>query len=399
MNSIFRLEGVIQQYAWGGHQYIPNLLGFEPQKGQPYAELWMGAHPRGASKLLTPNSSVSLPDAIERNPEILGNQVRKKFGNHLPYLFKVLEVKQMLSIQAHPNKKQAEEGFKRENETGIPLNAPHRNYKDDNHKPEVMIALSDFWLLHGFRKKEEVSQLIKSTPEFKELAPLFVDQDLYLLYKSIMTMPSSEVNRILAPLKERLQKEMEAGELTREQYGFWAHKAFKDFTLDGGQFDRGIFSIYLFNLVHIPPGQGIYQGAGIPHAYLEGITMELMANSDNVFRGGLTVKHVDVPELLKNLHFKSVEPKILAGQVLSATETTFPTPAPDFELSRISLQQGQEYQQKSIPSPHTLIVMEGEVSIIGFQTFKTGQICFVTAGSSYLLRSTAQTVIYKASVP
>ena len=397
MTKVFPLKAVVQHYAWGGYQFIPQLLQLPSPSSQPHAEIWMGTHTKGTASLTYEGKNQPLSDLLAAHPEMLGESTRSKFGNRLPYLFKVLDVRQMLSIQAHPNKQQAEEGFARENKAGAPLHASNRNYRDDNHKPEIMVALTDFWLLHGFKAPAEILHLLQSIPEFKELAPVLEQGDIFTLYREIMTMPQERVDQILRPLGERLNQALLNNKLTKDQPDYWAAKAFSEMA-SNGHCDRGIFSIYLFNLVHIPPGEGIFQGAGIPHAYLEGQNMELMANSDNVFRGGLTVKHIDVPELLKSLNYDPVTPNILKGEPRSATEVVYPAPVPDFELSKITLTAANKHQTTA-ESPEILIVMEGELTVNGDQHFQKGNIFFVPAGNSYTLESGADCLLFKASVP
>src|SRR5450631_206795 len=175
-NKVFRLNGKVQHYAWGGHSYLPHLLSMPDKDGRPFAEYWLGAHDNAPSELLftpPPGSekswtlSVKLNDYIREWPgDLLGTAVAQRFGR-LPYLLKILDVRDMLSIQVHPSKEHAEKEFEEENKKGIPLNAPDRNYKDDNHKPELMVALSDFWLLHGFRPANELVSILQQTPELR----------------------------------------------------------------------------------------------------------------------------------------------------------------------------------------------------------------------------------------
>lgn len=399
--SIYSLKGVVQHYAWGGTTFIPQLLKVKNVNQQPFAEFWMGTHIKGPAKLIKSDTEVSLSEFIQDAPITrLGKQSAARFQNQLPFLFKVLDVKKMLSIQAHPTKKEAELGFVRENKLGIERTAPNRTYRDDNHKPEIMVALTDFWLLHGFKSIEEIHTTLE-IPAFKPLQPFFVNDDILSLYKAIMEMPQAKVNTLLAPLWERLQTQWEKGYLTKDNPDYWAAQAFQDYTKDG-QYDRGIFSIYLFNLVNIPKGAGIFQAAGIPHAYLEGANMELMANSDNVFRGGLTQKHIDVPELLKHLIFDPIVPKILNGEQISPLEKVFKTPAPDFELSQINLSSKDTYRMTITPSAEILIVMNG-AAIINCDgqkvTYGTGMTCFVEANTAYQISSSSNCQLFKAKVP
>ena len=399
--SIYKLNGVVQHYAWGGTQFIPQLLNVTNEKEQPFAELWMGTHVKGPAKIAVDGKEILLEQLIKKAPaQKLGKKAAANFNNQLPFLFKVLDVNNMLSIQSHPTKKAAELGFAKESKTNISVTAPNRTYRDDNHKPEVMVALTDFWLLHGFKSLDGIQQVL-AIPEFEPLAKHFAEGSIFDLYKVIMEMPQSEVDNLLAPLWKRLQPAFEKGQLEKTTADYWAAQAFLKYTIDG-HYDRGIFSIYLFNLVHIKKGTGIFQAAGIPHAYLEGVNMELMANSDNVFRGGLTQKHIDVRELLKHLVFDSVRPQILEGTPVSDVEKVFKTPAPDFELREINLDKNQTYRSTQTTSAETLIVMEGTITI-NFDnqslSFNKGESFFVEAQTNYTIIANGTCVLYKAKVP
>ena len=393
IHHLYPLQGAVQHYAWGGYNYIPQLLGINNPDSQPFAELWMGTHHRGAAKLKVDKEEVKLADWIEQHPEGLGGKGRH-FGK-LPFLFKVLDVKEMLSIQSHPNKAQAEVGFQKENELGIPLDARHRIFKDDNHKPEVMVALTDFWLLHGFKSVEALGEVLNFIPAFHPLQAHFSGKDIFALYKAVMELPQESVDEMLAPLQVALSK----GDFSKNEPQYWAKKAFETHQLEGGHYDRGIFSIFFFNLVYLKAGQGIYQGAGIPHAYLEGVNVELMANSDNVFRGGLTPKHIDVPELLKHLIFDPVVPKILEGEHIADFELAYKTPAPDFQLNRISLKAGEVYEQQGSDVPQILIVLEGTAIDNTEKKWNKGASCFAPAGANYKLKAAEDSLIFKACLP
>ncbi|MCK7555090.1 mannose-6-phosphate isomerase, class I [Chitinophaga sedimenti] len=180
--KLFLLKGKVQHYAWGGYDYIPQLLNITPN-GQPSAEYWMGAHVSAPSVIATANGDTTLDQLVAANPQqVLGAATQSRFGE-LPYLFKILDVKDMLSIQVHPTKSEAEKGFARENEAGIPLNAPNRNYKDANHKPEIMVALGEFWLLHGFLPEDKLTAVLANVPAFNFLTPIFEKEGYFGLYK------------------------------------------------------------------------------------------------------------------------------------------------------------------------------------------------------------------------
>ena len=172
-HKIFKIKGCIQHYAWGGNTFIPELLGIANPNLEPCAEYWLGAHPSASAQILDSEDAKTLIELITKDPsETLGEAIFNQFGE-LPYLLKVLDVKQMLSIQVHPTKQEAALGFDREEAAGIPINAANRNYKDRNHKPEVMVALSDFWLLHGFKERDLLEKTLEEVPEFNILLPLF----------------------------------------------------------------------------------------------------------------------------------------------------------------------------------------------------------------------------------
>ena len=178
MTKIIPIEGVVQQYAWGGHRFIPELLCIENPEQKPFAELWMGTHNRGPATITNASTPQTLVSWLDQNPKALGSKVQQQFHGKLPFLFKVLDVRQMLSIQSHPTKEQAEIGFQKENELGIPLAARHRNFKDDNHKPEIMVALTPFWLLHGFKSEKAIAKVLEEVPEFHPLQPHFKSQNI-----------------------------------------------------------------------------------------------------------------------------------------------------------------------------------------------------------------------------
>lgn len=400
MSKIGSLKGKIQNYAWGGNTYIPELLGLE-KSDVPCAEYWLGAHVNAPSILKTTEGGQPLNEYLKMNSaKVLGEEISKKFGI-LPFLFKVLDVNDMLSIQVHPTKIEAEKGFKYENEKGIPLTAPHRNYKDDNHKPEIMVALSEFWLLHGFLPKNKLTEVLKNTPEFTHLLSVFEDEGYFGLYKQVMEQSVEESNKILQPLVDRLLPLYKAGKLDKSNPGYWAAKAV-DTSSDKTILDKGIYSIYFFNIVNVDKGEAVFQDAGIPHAYLEGQNMELMANSDNVLRGGLTPKHVDVPELLKHVVFEETNPDIMLGELQEdGIERIYKSPAPDFELSQIAISSKENYNSIA-KTAQILIVIEGEIKINEGNTslvLSKGKAAFLAAESNYSITTPNSAIVYKATAP
>ena len=398
---MYKLTGKVQYYTWGGTTYIPELLGIENSGQKPFAEYWMGAHPSNPSLIEQDESiTISLGELIHQDPsKYLGEKVAQQFGG-LPFLFKVLDVKDMLSIQVHPAKEEAIRGFARENEAGIPLSASHRNYKDDNHKPEVMVALSEFWLLHCFKEKALLTETLQQISELNMLVPVFEKGDYYGLYKYVMELPKEKVDEMLSPLLKKIMPEYTANKLTRANPAYWACKAIASNSNRYHNIDRGIFSVYFFNIVQLHPGQAIFQGAGVPHAYLEGQNIELMSNSDNVLRGGLTPKHIDVPELLKHTLFEGITPQILNGEAHGA-EIIYHCPVPDFIVSKIELAKNESFIHNA-SSAEILIVTEGEATCVSngtALTLKKGDAAFAGAGEGYTIASSPRAVLFKAAVP
>ncbi|MDW3211229.1 MAG: mannose-6-phosphate isomerase, class I [Reichenbachiella sp.] len=398
MSKVHAIKGKIQNYAWGGSSYIPQLLSITAEE-KPYAEYWLGAHVNAPAILDSKNSPLN--EFIEGDPKsILGPVIESKFGR-LPFLFKVLDVNDMLSIQVHPTKAEAEKGFARENELGIPISAPHRNYKDDNHKPEIMVALSEFWLLHGFLPEAKLKETLSNMPELSHLISVFESDGYKGLYQTVMEESDDTTEKVLRPLIERVLPKYEAGDLVKSSADYWAAKAYKTFCQDG-KLDKGIYSIYFFNIVKVNPGEAVFQDAGIPHAYMEGQNMELMANSDNVLRGGLTPKHVDVPELLKHVAFEETHPNIMQGELQEdGLERIYKSPAPDFELSKIELKSGNIYKSDA-STAQILIVLDGEVTMFeGEKELRRekGESVFIEAGAEYQIKAASAAILYKATAP
>ncbi len=395
----FHLAGKVQHYAWGGYNYIPELIGFTNNEHKPCAEYWMGAHPSASSVITDGKNSVSLNEYIKSYPShTITNPVFTRFGE-LPYLFKILDVKDMLSIQVHPTKAEAEKGFDAEEAAGIPINAPHRNYKDRNHKPEVMVALSEFWLLHGFKLANELVKTLQDIKEFNVLIALFKLNGYKGLYQFVMEMDQADIDNMLTSLVEREIRRKGDSELTKAEPGWWVCKLF-----EGNQeiknIDRGIFSIYFFNIVKANPGEAVFQGAGIPHAYLEGQNVELMANSDNVLRGGLTPKHIDVPELMKHTAFEAVAPNVMSGNDVGNNEVLYPCPVPDFGIKKVSLNANSH--QSVATSLEIIIAVEGG-AVLNSSTanlvIKQGEVVAILPGEQYTIESSGTCVLYKAFVP
>ncbi len=385
MNGIYLIKGTVKNYDWGGFSFIPALLKQENKSETPFAEYWMGCHSQG--------------DAWVKVEDDVSIKLSQLCGM-LPFLLKVLDVRNMLSIQLHPDKESAQQGFARENDARIPLSASNRNYKDENHKPELMVALSEFWLLHGFKSREELKDTLTNVSELNELLPLYQEKGNEGLFQYIMEMPQDEVNRILRPLIDKITPEFNNGNLNKNSADHWAAKAAIHFSKNGNT-DRGIFSIYFLNLVHLKAGEAIFQGPGIPHAYLEGQNVEIMANSDNVLRGGLTSKHIDVKELLKNINSASITPNIIDPEA-NGKGKNYKTTAEEFRLTMFELKPGEKIELEII-EPGILLLTNGSARISGsnrtVQLEKGQPSAMVLPVDKITIDAMENTVLFHASGP
>jgi len=365
------LENPVQNYAWGSRTAIAELLGRPSPDDQPEAELWIGAHPRAPSRVVDPPGLGTLEDVIESDPVgHLGSEVCDRFGNQLPFLFKVLAAAEPLSIQAHPDRDQARRGWARENEEGIPLDAPRRNYRDLNHKPELLCALTPFTALKGFRPADELSALldpIAGTELKREVGRLAREPGpvaLRALFTRLMTLDDDEKAPLLSRTRERARKPPRGD----EAWG-WVSRLLERYPEDIG----ALGPLYL-NLVALAPGEALFLSAGELHAYLEGTALELMANSDNVLRGGLTPKHVDVPELLSVLAFDAPPLQVLRAEPTAANVQVYRTPAREFELELLAT--GETDGPVSLPEgePSVLLGLDGELRLeVGERSLPLGR--------------------------
>ncbi len=397
---IYRIENVVQPYAWGSTTAIAELLGLPGPTGEPQAELWMGTHPKGPSTVVADYGRIPLHDLIERQPlEILGHDVAARFGNALPYLFKVLAAARPLSIQAHPSKQQAEAGFARENREGKPLDAPDRNYRDDNHKPEIICALTPFWGLNGFRSAETAAELLAPVcptalkGASRDLKHLHGGQGLKTFFVAMMTLSADQVKRAAREIVEKSEPLAEAAPVYR-----WMRDLARAYPAD-----MGILSPALLNLIRLAPGEAMYLPAGRLHAYLDGVGIELMANSDNVLRGGLTPKHVDVPELLSVVRFAETALDILHPEPVRPAESGYPCPAAEFILGVIQSTDGRPYRSASRRNVEILLCTQGAGRL---QWGGATEAMSVRRGDSFLVPASldgyavvGNATLYKASVP
>lgn len=308
MNATYKITGKPRHYAWGGKSFIPQLFQLENPEYKIYAEWWLGAHPDNSSTLIDDEGhSMSLLDWLATHEHVQDSSERN-LNYPLPFLMKVLDVNEMLAIQVHPTKQQAVEGFARQNLAGIEQSAPERTYRDRNDKPEMMVALTSNWLAHGFCDHDTIVERLNRYPCFSELCRHQQSEGTRSTFELLMYAEQDEIDRRLLLLLTQLKEYEQNQSIPLDQPEYWINKAF--FVDDSGC-DRGLLALFLMNIVNVPAGKGIYQDAGIPHAYLSGQNVELMANSDNVVRIGPTKLHVDIPELMTLICYDVVNPKVL----------------------------------------------------------------------------------------
>lgn len=327
-----RLDNTVQRYAWGDHRAIWDLIGVEPP-GDPAAELWMGAHPVAPSRT---GGGVGLDEVIASDPaRALGSDTARRFDGRLPFLFKVLAAAGTLSLQAHPDAAQARAGFDREQAAGLALDDPTRTYRDPNHKPELICAVTPFHARCGFRPLEATLDLLDELPT-PALDPL--------RHRLAAGRRGSEQGAVAEALCWLLTRPADdartlVDEVVRAAAGpgsgrFRAERSWTGRLAQQYPGDPGVVVALLLNHVELQPGEALFLGAGNLHCYLEGVGVEVMANSDNVVRGGLTTKHVDVGELLAVV---DPTPAPVDRQRPAGPVHTYRTPVPEFSLTRIEL--------------------------------------------------------------
>ena len=372
-----KLINSVQNYAWGSKTALTDLYGIANPNNLPMAELWMGAHPKSSSKIEDASGQArSLRDVIDADKAaLLGDKVAQRFGE-LPFLFKVLCADQPLSIQVHPNKQASEIGFAKENAAGIPLDAAERNYKDPNHKPELVFALTPFLAMNAFREFSEIISVLQPVAGANNAIAHFLENPnadaLSQLFASLLNMQGEEKSHALAVLKAALDSQQgEPWETIRLISEFYPD-------------DSGLFSPLLLNVVKLNPGEAMFLFAETPHAYLQGVALEVMANSDNVLRAGLTPKYIDIPELVANVKFVAKPAaELLTQPVKNGAELDFPIPVEDFAFSLHDLSQTETTIAQE--SAAILFCVEGEATLHkGEQhlVLKPGESAFVAANES-----------------
>lgn len=384
---MFAISTATHAYAWGSADAIPELLGI-PASGAPVAEAWFGAHPAGPSLASTSDGSVTLGDLLVAQPaRMLGDDVVARFGQGLPYLLKLIAAESPLSLQVHPHVEAARLGFDREEAAGIPLDAPHRSYRDRNHKPELVYALTRFEAMCGFRAPRRAAELLVGldVPLAKTLHDLLVAQPtaagIEAAFTSLLrpeTRPDElAVQQVVDACARRLADGSPSPRADRTVVEL----------ADAYPGDPGVVTSLLLNPVTLHPGDAMFVPAGGVHAYLRGLAVEVMASSDNVLRAGLTPKHVDVDELLRNVDYVAAPPIRIAPERFHGATRVFYAPVDDFELSVTDLRDDAAHPLPG-RGPRVLLCLEGRMTVEsasgGSLTLERGSAAFAPASDGFL---------------
>ena len=409
--TIYRLKSPIRDYRWGILNGISHLFSW-PSSNGPEAELWMGAHPSAPSPLEQPaGDNTDLLQLILSDPEAhLGADVTERFEN-LPYLFKVLAAAEPLSLQVHPTTSQAQAGFAKEEKAQVPLNAPSRMYKDQQHKPELIVSLTPFQALVGFLPAEDMlnNLMLFGFREKDSVLKPWIDKlcleaspmNLRSLVEQIFVLDSKQITELLYQAVSRAQSLVLAHEqegeapisvrLTTAAQGKKATALKRALNLrrlaQKYPGDAGVVMSLLLRLVELKPGEALFLSAGKLHAYVEGIGLEIMANSDNVLRGGMTPKYVNIAELMNSLDFSSDQGAVITGDEDCGLRRYRP-PVDEFELDLIELKSGRAWRAQG---PDILLMLEGEGSVQSqtpaseVLSLKRGDQVFCSAEAPYVL--------------
>jgi mannose-6-phosphate isomerase len=377
---ILKLENGIQPYAWGSTTMLAEFLGRPNPSQKPQAELWIGAHPVLPSQVATPEGHGTLGAWIGTQPEaILGRVVLARFGAELPFLLKVLAIGAPLSIQCHPSLEQARAGCAGEDAAGLPRNAPERNYRDTNHKPELIAALTPVTALKGFRPVAEIDAGLGlldhvALVPVREALRVNGEEGLRGFFSRLMAL-EPETGAAVAGRAAEIAK-TRSSDLTWQWVGRLTARYPRDI---------GVLGPLYLNLLVLEPGEALYLPAGELHAYLDGLGVEIMANSDNVLRGGLTPKHVDVPELLRVLTFRAEPPAILEPRSSPDGVRVYTTPATEFELGLCDVGSATAHTVAADHGLEILLVLAGAVRLVhehGALILERGEAAFVPAAAS-----------------
>ncbi|WP_227424578.1 mannose-6-phosphate isomerase, class I [Pengzhenrongella sicca] len=359
---MIRLANPAQHYAWGSVTAIPELLGL-PAATEPLAESWLGAHPSAPSVVRTEHGSAGLDSWLAADAEgLLGADVVARFGPSLPYLLKVIAAETPLSLQVHPTAEQAAVGFAAEEDAGVPITAVHRNYRDRNHKPELLYALTPFEALCGFRAPRRAAELLADldAPLAKQLHDVLTTQPSFEGIRAAFTQLLQAHTRPSADAVHEVTDACAA----RLAAGSSSPRADRTVVLLAQQYpgDPGVVTSLLLNPVTLQPGDAMFVPAGGVHAYLHGLGIEIMASSDNVLRAGLTTKHIDVDELLRNVDYVAAPPIRIAPEIFHRATRVFYAPVDDFELSVTSIDDAVVHPLPG-RGPRILLCLAGELEI------------------------------------
>ncbi|ABL04931.1 mannose-6-phosphate isomerase, class I [Mycobacterium ulcerans] len=403
------LRGALRTYAWGSRTAIAEFTGRPVPAAHPEAELWFGAHPGDPAWLETDGGESSLLETLSADPEgQLGPGARARFGDVLPFLVKVLAADEPLSLQAHPSAEQAVEGYLREERMGIPVSSPVRNYRDTSHKPELLVALQPFEALAGFRQAARTRELLQAlaVSDLDPFIDLLFDQSdadgLRALFTTWITAPQPDIDVLVPAVLD--------GAIQYVSSGATEFVAEAKTVLELGERypgDAGVLAALLLNRISLAPGEAIFLPAGNLHAYLRGFALEVMANSDNVLRGGLTPKHVDVPELLRVLDFAPTAASDLRPPVRrEGPELVYETPTDEFAVALLVLDGdylGHEIDASSShEGPQILLCTEGSTVVHGKSqslTLEHGNAAWVAADDGPIrLLAQEPTKLFRATV-
>ena len=361
---LLKITNQARDYAWGSKTLIADYFGI-PATGQPMAEIWFGTHD---------GSPAQLAD---------GTSLSAKLGRQLPFLLKILAADSPLSIQAHPNSAQAKEGFERENSRGISLNSANRNYKDDRHKPELIVALSDFEALAGFKPLDEIKQLFVDLAEHQGVSEGFRTMSANWLALISETDGLKKLFAAISNSRSNLDGfNAELASLADGEARFALAERLN--LLYPG--DSGVVLSLLLNHIYLEPGEALFLDAGNPHAYIQGLGIEVMASSDNVLRGGLTQKNVDLPELESVINYEVSGQPIISPREISKGLFHYECAAEDFILYRAELSGSVVMADLNLPGESIVLCTAGEVAISNSiderEVLRRGEAAYIAADSS-----------------
>ena len=400
--SPVRIQPALRNYAWGDRERLPDLLGL-PVANQPVAEAWYGAHPVAPSLVRVAGRTWPLDRHVaDEATTVLGPRVEERFGS-LPFLLKILSVDKPLSIQVHPDANEAEDGFRREECLGLARTDPRRNYPDRHHKPELVVALTRFEALAGFRPIADIVQSLSPFGELRPILPVLEQAGLRSFLEAWFAYSDEAVELALRSVLTLLQEAESRGRLPVRDPGAWVLHAHR--SLGSERPDRGLLLVFMMNQVHLDVGQGLFVPAGLPHAYFKGMAVEVMANSDNVLRAGLTKKHVDPSELMRRVRWEvSFPPALDARPSESGRRFVYVTPpVSEFELSRL----GSVSWTARAEGPEIVLALGsaggGEVQVTSRAgqpiTLSRGQACLLPHGVEYGIERPTGADVLRVCVP